>query len=99
MDWPHDPDGEEGSEGGRKYGLAVIAKKLDDESFPLNREESLEQFGDHPIRLDHETVIAASELLDELEPGPYDTREEYLAAVATAMRRGGYWRFERERYQ
>jgi hypothetical protein len=27
MDWPHDPDGEAGSEGRRKYGHAVLAKK------------------------------------------------------------------------
>jgi len=27
MNWPHDLDGEEGSEGKRKYDMAIIVKK------------------------------------------------------------------------
>ena len=99
MDWPHDPDGEEGSEGGRKYGLAIIAKKLDDDALPVTRDECLEEFGDHPIRIDHEEVIAASEVLDAMDPGPFEEREEFLGAAGRAMRAGGYWSLESERYQ
>ena len=40
MDWPHDPDGDEGSEGRRKYGHAVLAKKIDEEAdFPFTAAE------------------------------------------------------------
>ena len=37
-DWPHDPDGEEGSEGGRKYGMAIVAKSLHDDLLGMIRE-------------------------------------------------------------
>jgi len=58
MDWPHDPDGEQGSEGGRQYGHAVIAKKVDEEGdFPLDRDSFVSEYGDDPIRIDHETVV------------------------------------------
>jgi len=56
-DWPHDPDGDEGSEGRRKYGQAIIAKKIDeDEDFPLDLDEFTEEYGDDPIRIDHKAV-------------------------------------------
>jgi|AntDeeMetagen192_2_1112575.scaffolds.fasta_scaffold07993_2 hypothetical protein len=32
MNWPHDLDGEEGSEGKRKYDMAIIVKKVDEEA-------------------------------------------------------------------
>lgn len=99
MDWPHDPDGEEGSEGGRTYGLAVIAKKLDDDAFPLTRSDCIEQFGDHPVRLDHDEVVAVSDLLEFMDEGPFETRESLLAAAGESMRAGGYWTLESERYQ
>jgi len=55
MDWPHDPDGDEGSEGRRKYGQAVLAKKLDeDEDFPLTREAFVAEFGDHVDQSEYE---------------------------------------------
>lgn len=98
MDWPHDPDGDEGSEEGRKYGLAVIAKKLDDDRFPMTRSDCLEQFGDHPIRLDADTVESAETLLEHMDEGPFETREALLAAAGESMRAGGHWTFETARY-
>lgn len=99
MEWPHDPDGEEGSEGGRKYALAVIAKKLDDDDLPMTRSDFVDQFGDHPVRLDADEVVAVEELLEEMDEGPFETRTELLAAAGASMRAGGHWTFETERYQ
>lgn len=99
MDWPYDPDGEEGSEGGRKYGLAVIAKKLDGDAFPLTKTDLLETIGDHPVRLDHEDVMAVADLLTAMEEGPFEDREALLAAAGNAMREKGNWTLEPERYQ
>lgn len=99
MDWPHDPDGEQGSEGRRKYGLAIFAKKLDDLAFPTTRAASLEAFGGHPIRIDHETVVAATEVLDGLDDGPFEDRRALRAGLGDAMREQGYWAFESDRYQ
>jgi len=63
MDWPHDPDGEQGSEGRRQYGHAVLAKKInEEEDFPLSAADYVEQYGDHPIRIDYETVVSVEEI-------------------------------------
>lgn len=49
-DWPHDPDGEEGNEGGYKYDQAVIAEKVDEgEGSPLDKAAFVEEYGGHPI--------------------------------------------------
>lgn len=98
MSWPHDPDGDEGSEGGRKYGLAIIAKKLDEDDVPLTPESCIESFGDHPIRIDHERVAAAADILEDVPDLEYETKEALLAAIGSAMRERGDWTFERERY-
>lgn len=99
MEWPHDPDGEAGSEGRRKYGLAIFAKKVDGDDFPLSREACLESFGDDPIRIDADRVIPARDVLELLEEGPYVDKTTWLAALGAAMREGEYWSFERDRYE
>ncbi|WP_458190151.1 DUF5785 family protein [Haladaptatus sp. NG-WS-4] len=92
MDWPHDPDGEDGSEGGRKYGLAVLAKKLDeDEDFPLTRDEFVSEHGDEPIRINHEKVVSVSDIFEHVEVEEFETIIEFHRAVGAAMRSGGFW--------
>lgn len=98
MDWPHDPDGDAGSEGRRKYGLAVFAKKLDDLEFPASRSDCLDAFGQDPIRLDHDRVVPAADVLDHVGEGPYRSRAALLGALGEAMRRRGLWSLEAERY-
>lgn len=94
MDWPHDPDGEEGSEGGRKYGMAIFAKKIDaDEDFPLSFEEFSEEHGDEPIRINYERVVSASDILSYVEEDSVDTITEFHRAIGRAMRRGDFWEY------
>ena len=91
-DWPHDPDGEEGSEGGRKYGMAIIAKKVDeDEDFPLQADEFLDEHGDDPIRINHERVVALREILEYVDPDEFETFPDLHRAVGDAMREGDFW--------
>ncbi|ELZ83050.1 hypothetical protein C453_13631 [Haloferax elongans ATCC BAA-1513] len=95
MDWPHDPDGEEGSEGGRKYGQAIIAKKIDEEAdFPLNKAEFVDEFGDVPIRLDHERVVSLSEIFEHVEGEEFGGFIEFHKAVGKAMRENDFWFYE-----
>ena len=95
MDWPHDPDGEQGSEGGRQYGHAIIAKKVDEgEDFPLDRESFVAAYGDDPIRIDHETVVPLSEVFDHVEESSFEDIVDMHQAVGRAMRRGGLWFYE-----
>ena len=94
-DWPHDPDGEEGSEGGRKYGHAIITKKVDeDEDFPLDVAAFVEEYGDDPIRIDYETVVALRDIFQYVEEDEYDNLVEMHRGVGRAMRAGGFWFYE-----
>lgn len=91
-DWPHDPDGEEGSEGMRKYDMAIIAKKVDeDDDFPLERDAFVDQYGDDPIRINHEKVVALSEIFEYVEPTEFETIVDLHKAVGNAMRAGNFW--------
>jgi len=95
MDWPHDPDGEQGSEGGRQYGHAVIAKKVDeDDDFPLERDGFVAEYGDDPIRIDHDTVVSLREIFEYVEETEFDDFIALHQAVGRAMRDGGYWFYE-----
>ncbi|MFP8956732.1 DUF5785 family protein [Natrialbaceae archaeon A-CW3] len=92
MDWPHDPDGEEGSEGMRKFDMAIIAKKVDeDEDFPLSRDEFVEAHGDEPIRINSKKVVALSDIFEYVDQAEFETITDMHKAVGGAMRAGNFW--------
>lgn len=94
MDWPHDPDGEEGSEGKRKYDMAIIAKKVDEhEDFPLDRDEFVAEYGDDPIRINYERVVPLREIFEYVEPEEFETMVDMHKAVGAAMRAGDFWEY------
>ena len=95
MDWPHDPDGEEGSVGMRNFGHAILAKKIDEEEdFPLRAEEYVEQYGDHPIRINHELVVSVADIFDHVEQEEFEDFVAFHRSVGDAMREAGYWNYE-----
>jgi len=95
MDWPHDPDGDEGSEGKRKYGQAILAKKLDeDEDFPLAREEFLAQHGEEPVRLNHEDVVSVADIFEHVDETEFDDIVAFHRAVGQSMRAAGMWEID-----
>lgn len=95
MDWPHDPDGEQGSEGRRVYGHAVIAKKVDEEAdFPLAVSEFVEAYGDDPIRIDHETVVPLREIFDHVAVKEFEDIVTMHRRVGEAMRDNELWFYE-----
>jgi len=98
MDWPHDPDGEEGSEGGRKYGHAVLAKKVDeDEDFPFTAGEFVEEYGDHPVRIDYERVVSVDDIFEYIDgDAEFETFPEFHKAVGNALREADYWPYRLE---
>ncbi|AEN05299.1 DUF5785 family protein [Halolamina sp.] len=94
-DWPHDPDGEEGSEGKRKYGHAVLAKKIDDEEdFPLAAADYVEEYGDHPVRISYEQVVSVEEIFENVEQESFADFVEFHQALGETMRASGYWFYE-----
>ncbi|MFC4246171.1 DUF5785 family protein [Natribaculum luteum] len=97
MDWPHDPDGEEGSEGMRKYDMAIIAKKVDEEEdFPLERDDLVAEHGDDPIRINHQTVVALRDIFEYVDQEEFETITDMHKAVGNAMREGGFWEYHPE---
>jgi hypothetical protein len=95
MDWPHDPDGEQGSEGRRVYGHAVIAKKVDEnEDFPLAVDEFVNEYGDDPIRIDHETVVPLAEIFDHVAADEFEDIVSMHKRVGQAMRDNDLWFYE-----
>lgn len=96
-DWPHDPDGEDGSEGMRKYGHAVLAKKLDEaEDFPLSAAEYVEAYGDHPVRMDYETVVSVEEIFEYVEPDEFEDMIAFHRAIGDALRASPFWSYNPE---
>jgi predicted transcriptional regulator len=93
MDWPHDPDSEEGSEGGRKYGMAILAKKVEEKDFPLTVKEFEKEFGDHPVRINHERVVPASEILEHVGVEELEDKLSFNQAIGRAMRTGEFWNY------
>lgn len=96
MDWPHDPDGEEGSEGRRKYGQAILAKKLDAKDFPVDTDTFLETYGDHPVRIDHERVVSVADIFEHVDSETFEDFPRFHTAVGKAMREAGYWPLEKD---
>jgi hypothetical protein len=93
MDWPHDPDGEQGSEGRRNYGHAILAKKVDEEEdFPFTAGEYVEEYGDHPIRIDDERVVSVAAVFEPIDDDvSFETFPELHTRVGDALRAQGYW--------
>ena len=90
--WPHDPDSDEGSEGMRKYGQAILAKKVNEaEDFPLSREGYVEAYGDHPVRIDHETVVSVRDVFEHVDQEEFQDFPDFHRAVGRAMRNSGNW--------
>jgi len=92
MEWPHDPDGEAGSEGRRKYGHAILAKKVDEgEDFPLSAEEYVSAYGDHPVRIDYETVVSVADIFEHVDETEFADFPEFHSALGTALREADLW--------
>lgn len=94
MDWPHDPDGEAGSEGMRKFGHAVLVKKVDeDESFPLSADAFVEEHGDDPVRMDSETVVSVADVFEYVDAESFEDIVAFHRGVGDALRASPYWRY------
>ncbi|MDG5759566.1 DUF5785 family protein [Natronococcus sp. A-GB1] len=94
MDWPFDPDGEQGSEGMRKFDMRIIADKVDEEEdFPMNRDEFVAEHGDDPIRINYQRVVPMREIFEYVEVEEFETILDMHKAVGAAMRAGDFWEY------
>jgi len=93
-DWPHDPDGELGSEGGRKYDMAVLSKFTEEgEDYPLDVDAFVEEYGDYPVRINYRKVVSVADIFEHVDADTVETKVEFHRAVGDAMREAGMWRF------
>jgi len=90
-DWVHDPDGEKGSEGGRKYGLAVLSKMTTEgEDFPLDAAAFVEEYGDYPVRLNHQRVVSVAEIFEHVDADEFETKVDFHKQVGAALRAANF---------
>lgn len=89
-EWPHDPDGEAGSEGGRKYGLAVLVKMVDPDDFPLSRDDFVAEHGDAPVRIDHRRVVSVADVFEHVGDEEFDSLVGFHRAAGDAIRTGEF---------
>ncbi|AGB37323.1 DUF5785 family protein [Natronococcus occultus] len=94
MDWPFDPDGEQGSEGMRKFDMRIIADKVDEEEdFPMDRDEFVAEHGDDPIRINYQRVVPMREIFEHVDAEEFETIVDMHKAVGAAMRTGEFWEY------
>ena len=96
MDWAHDPDAPEGSDGGRRYGLAIFAHTVSEDHFPTAKAELIDVLEAKPIRLDHTEVVAAEEILEAVDADSFESKTAFLKAIGETMRQHGWWNFDPE---
>lgn len=93
-DWPHDPDGDSGSEGMRKFGLAVLAKKVDEDEFPIDVEGFLEAHGAEPVRINHRRVVSVADIFEYVNADEIQDKVSFNRAVGDAIRAGDFWDYQ-----
>lgn len=91
QEWPHDPDGDAGSEGGRKYGMAILAKKVEDAEWPLSADEFVEEHGPEPVRINHRRIVSVADVFEHVDGEEFEDVVTFHQAVGDAMRAGNFW--------
>lgn len=91
--WVRDPDGEEGSECGRKYGLATVMKMVDEVEFPLEVAASADRVVADANRIDHATVVPAEEIPAHVDVDTAADPTGVHGALGRALRQGGDWTY------
>lgn len=92
-DWPHDPDGEKGSEGMRNFDMAIISKMTPEEDFPLEKDAFVEEYGDWPVRMNFETVVSVADIFEHVEADSFEDKLALWKAVGKAIREAGLWEY------
>lgn len=92
-EWPIDPDGEQGSNGGRRYDMAILSKFEPASAFPMAAETFLERHGEKPVRMNHRTVQSVADLFETLPVEAFETKTDFHKSVGAAIRSGDGWEY------
>jgi hypothetical protein len=76
----------------------VLAKKVDeDEDFPFTAGEYVEQYGDHPVRIDYERVVSVADIFESIDDDTeFADFPEFHGVVGDALRENDYWPYRLE---
>jgi len=76
----------------------VLAKKVDEEEdFPFTAGEYVDQYGDHPIRIDYERVVSVEKIFEPIDDDEeFETFPEFHKRVGKALRDADYWPYRLE---
>lgn len=85
-----------GSEGMRNFDMAVLSKMVEEDEFPLEKADFVEEFGDWPVRINHKTVVSVAEIFDDVEEDSFENKVEFNRSVGRAIRRTGLWEYRPE---
>ena len=91
--WAIDPDGEQGSNGRRRYDMAILSNFEPKDAFPMTAETFLQRHGDKPVRMNHDTVVSVRDLIGNVSVETFETKTAFHSAVGDAIREGNYWTY------
>lgn len=72
-------------EDGRSYGIAAVANWVDEDDFPLSRED-LEEFGDRRVMLAHDRSVGFGEVLEHVDGEEFDDIVELWGVLGDGFR-------------
>ena len=90
-DWPIDPDGDAGSNGMRRFDMAILSKFEPKEAFPMDARTFLERHGEKPVRINHRRVVSVAEIFDAVTVDSFETKTEFHQAIGNAIRASDLW--------
>lgn len=96
-DWPIDPDGEAGSNGMRRFDMAILSKFEPKEAFPMDAETFLDRHGEKPVRINHRTIVSVADIFEGVpDDAEFADFPEFHRAVGRALREADYWPYRLE---
>lgn len=84
-------DRDEASERMRTYGLAVVARKVDEEDTLPQFVADAERVDIYPIRLNVARVEVAGDNPEDVDAVTAGITQSFLCSFGRAMRPGGFW--------
>jgi hypothetical protein len=63
----------------------------ENDDFPLEKSAFLEEFGEWPVRINHEKVLSVADIFEHVEEESFETKVDFHRAVGDAMRRANIW--------
>ncbi|MDY6779104.1 MAG: DUF5785 family protein [Halobacteria archaeon] len=71
---------------GKSYGMSAVANWVEEDEFPLTKDDLRSRFGDKEIMLSYEEEVRFSEVLDEVTQDEYEDIVDLWGSLGDAFR-------------